>query len=356
MQISFIPSSLRKAWRLPDEATITGGSTPDEERTDILVVAASEADGIRNPALLAGRAIVDAVDSHPEAIQVRDWFRTGYSDVVIQESERLIQPSKSIPTPFFGMIGQSDNMRKLFAQIQSVSSTMATVLIRGESGTGKELVARAVHDCSDRKDGPFIPVNCAAIPETLLEDDLFGHVRGAFTDARTDRIGKIEAADKGTLFLDEIGDMPPSLQVKLLRVLQERMIQPLGTSTSRSVNVRVVTATAANLEERIATGGFREDLYYRLNVVPLILPPLRDRRADIPLLIDHFSRKLAERHTLPLPRFSEEAIQALQNRDWPGNIRELEHVMERTMVLNDDRGIITPELLPDDTLKREALS
>ena len=356
MRISFIPSSLRKAWQLPDEATLAGDISPDKERPDILVVAAKETDGIGDPTLAAVRVIVDAIDRDTTPRQIRDWFRIGYSDVVVQESERVIRPRKPLPAPFFGMIGQSDSMRKLFAQIQSVASTMATVLIRGESGTGKELVARAIHQCSKRKEGPFIPVNCAAIPESLLEDDLFGHVRGAFTAARTDRIGKIEAANKGTLFLDEIGDMAPALQVKLLRVLQERIIQPLGTSTSRPVDVRVVTATAADLEKLIESGGFREDLYYRLNVVPLLLPPLRDRRADIPLLIDFFSRKLAERHNLPVPRFSEEAMQTLQQRDWPGNIRELEHVMERTMVLNDDQGIITPELLPDETLKREDLS
>ncbi|MGE5784286.1 MAG: sigma-54 interaction domain-containing protein, partial [Myxococcales bacterium] len=213
-----------------------------------------------------------------------------------------------------------------------VAATSSTVLILGESGTGKELTARAIHQHSPRSDKPFVAVNCSAIPVDLVESELFGHVRGAFTGATATREGLFEAANLGTIFLDEVGDLPPLAQVKLLRVLQEGEIKRVGSNETRSVDVRVIAATNVDLRSRIADGGFREDLYYRLNVVAISLPPLRDRQDDIPLLAYHFLRKYAARTGRNVHRISAEAMQALQSQTWPGNVRELENAIEYAIV------------------------
>jgi two-component system response regulator HydG len=234
---------------------------------------------------------------------------------------------------FDHLIGQSRPMRALFEAMALVAPTDATVLITGASGTGKGLVAQALHGASPRRAHPLVTINCAAIPAGLLESELFGHERGAFTGAVQRHLGKFEQADRGTLFLDEICDMPAPLQAKLLLVLQERRIERLGGERSIPVDVRIIAATNQDLEEAVRRGSFREDLYFRLSVVPLPLPSLRERREDIPLLADHFLRLYAERHQRPLKGFAPRAMDLLMHYDWPGNVRELEHAIERAVIL-----------------------
>ncbi len=238
-----------------------------------------------------------------------------------------------------GIIGESGQMLEVISLVRRVASSEATVLIRGESGTGKELIAKAIHYASPRTRRPLIRVNCAALPENLLESELFGHERGAFTGAVAARKGRFELADGGTLFLDEIGDLPPHLQAKLLRVLQEKEFERVGSSKPLSVNVRVLSATHRDLEAQIKTGQFREDLYYRLNVVTILLPPLRERRQDIPALMDHFLRSLARKNGKTIRGFTREARDALLRYDFPGNVRELENLIERAVVLTRDEVI-----------------
>jgi two-component system response regulator AtoC len=230
------------------------------------------------------------------------------------------------------MIGKSRPMRQLFEMIRLVADSEATVLIQGESGTGKELVARTIHRLSSRREQPFVVVDCGSLPESLLESELFGHVKGAFTGAQVTRRGLFEEADGGTIFLDEIGDTSLHFQSKLLRVLQEGEIKPVGSSRSIKVDVRVVSASNRELSELVKSKAFREDLYYRLAVLPLLLPPLRERREDIPLLVEHFLAISAERHRKPLPAVSLDALQALKQAPWSGNIRELQHLIERVVV------------------------
>jgi DNA-binding NtrC family response regulator len=244
-------------------------------------------------------------------------------------------------------IGESPAIRKVLETVERVADTRTTVLITGESGTGKELIARMLHERSSRADKPFVALSCAAIPETLLEVELFGAVKGAYTGADADRVGKFEAADGGTLFLDEIGDIPSLIQVKLLRVLQEREIERLGSNTPIPIDVRLVTATNRDLEAAVESGAFRSDLYYRLQVVHIHLPPLRERREDIPLLADYFLRKFAEENGRALRTISDEAMRLLQNACWKGNVRELENVIESAVVLAPpDAETLLPEHLP----------
>ena len=236
---------------------------------------------------------------------------------------------------FEKIVGDSDNMTKLFKLIGKVASSESTVLILGESGTGKELVARAIHYNSPRADGTFVPVNCGAIPEELLESELFGHEKGAFTGAFRTRIGRFELAEGGSIFLDEIAEMSPNLQVKLLRVIQEREFERVGGARTLKADVRIIAATNKNLEEEIARGRFREDLYYRLNVIPLNLPPLRERGSDIELLAEHFIQSYAQSHACTVAGFSPDALSALRRYRWPGNVRELENLIERMAVLSE---------------------
>jgi two-component system nitrogen regulation response regulator GlnG len=244
---------------------------------------------------------------------------------------------------FSALIGRHPRMQDVYKTIGRIAGTDVTVLLRGESGTGKELVARAIHSYSRRSGRPFVAVSCAAIPGTLLESEMFGHERGAFTDAKERRLGKFELAHGGTLYLDEIGDMPLELQTKLLRALQERTIERLGGQESIRIDVRVLAATNRDLEALMREGKFREDLYYRLNVVTLNLPPLRERRRDIPLLVEHFLAKYAEE--LGERAVAPEALDRLVGHDWPGNVRELENVIQRAMVMAQS-GAILPEHLP----------
>ena len=245
---------------------------------------------------------------------------------------------------FEGIIGSSPLLREVLDRVLIVGPTTCTVLIEGETGTGKELVARAIHMQSRRRTCPFVKLNCAAIPEDLLESELFGHERGAFTGAAVQRIGRFEAANGGTLFLDEIGDMPFCLQAKLLRVLQEQEFERLGSTQTRRVDVRVVAATNHNLAAMVAEKQFRTDLYYRLNVFPIALPPLRLRSSDIPLLVAHFVHKFAERMSKQISRAPTEAMEALVRCPWPGNIRELENLIERAVILTSGDLLQIPSL------------
>ncbi len=245
-----------------------------------------------------------------------------------------------------GIIGSSGKMQSVYELIERVAPTNASVLIRGESGVGKELIADAIHYGSLRNKKPFIKVNCAALPDSLIESELFGHERGAFTGANILRKGRFEAADGGTIFLDEIGDLPSSTQVKLLRILQEREFERLGSTKSIKVDVRVICATNRNLEEAIEENKFREDLYYRINVFPLFIPPLRERLNDIPGLADHFIAKFNKTHNKTIKRVSASAIDMLMVYHWPGNIRELENCIERACILSSDNVIRSSNLPP----------
>lgn len=247
-----------------------------------------------------------------------------------------------VPPPLF--IGEHPLMQKIYAMVHRVATTDATVLITGESGTGKELVARSIHNLGARATHPFVAINCAALTEELLESELFGHVRGAFTGASSSRIGMFQLADHGTIFLDEIGEMPISLQAKLLRVLQSKEIRPVGADRVTAVNVRVIAATNKDLNREVEKGTFREDLFYRLQVIPIHLPPLRARRSDIPLLVRYFLDKNRHKYSNAL-QISDDAMVYLWEYDWPGNVRELENLVERMAILSDT-GLIIPEDLP----------
>jgi Nif-specific regulatory protein len=244
---------------------------------------------------------------------------------------------------FENIIGKSTKMQQVFSMLETVAPSDATILVRGETGTGKELIATAVHNLSQRKNGPYIKLNCAAISETLLESELFGHEKGAFTDAKETRKGRFELADGGTLFLDEIGDITPALQVKLLRILQEQEFERVGGTKTIKTNVRLVAATNRNLEEMVKKGEFREDLFYRLNVIPINLPPLRERYEDVKLLVEHYLRKFMKEHRKQMS-LSKPALELLLDYPWPGNIRELQNTMER-IVLICPEGEIMPEML-----------
>jgi two-component system, NtrC family, response regulator PilR len=244
------------------------------------------------------------------------------------------------------IIGQSPKMRALFDLIQTIAPQSSRILITGESGTGKELVARAIHENSARAQAPFITINCGAFPETLLESELFGYMKGAFTGANENRRGLFQAADGGTLFMDEIGNMSLTMQVKLYRVLQEGKVRPLGSNEEINVDVRVIAATNKDFEKEIAEGRFREDLYYRLSVIPIQLPPLRDRREDIPLLARHFFERFRKSMDKPISGVSPEAMRQLESYDWPGNVRELENTIERAVALESGTEI-TLHVLPD---------
>ncbi|MDL1970881.1 MAG: sigma-54 dependent transcriptional regulator [Candidatus Desulfofervidaceae bacterium] len=251
---------------------------------------------------------------------------------------------------FGNIIGKSKPMQEVFDLIRKVAKTKATVLITGESGTGKELVAKAIHYNSPRREKPFISVNCAALTETLLESELFGHEKGSFTGAIALRKGRFELADEGTLFLDEVSEMSPSLQVKLLRVLQEREFERVGGTKTIKINVRIIAASNRDLREEVESGRFREDLFYRLNVVHIHLPPLRKRGDDIPLLVAHFLRKYAKEVGAKEVKISPEALNLIYNYSWPGNVRELENAIERAVILSSGQEI-KPEHLPEDLRK-----
>lgn len=267
-------------------------------------------------------------------IDIRDGsFASVASSTLSMNKDLYVEEEIRPEAGFAGIVGRSPALREVLQLVDMVAATDSTVLLLGETGTGKELIARAIHDRSHRRDRNFVKLNCAAIPSGLLESELFGHERGAFTGAITQKIGRLELADQGSLFLDEIGDIPLELQPKLLRVLQEREFERLGSTRTKNVNVRVVAATHRNLEEMILEKQFRRDLYYRLNVFPISIPPLRERTEDIPLLVRHFVQQFAQRMNKRIESISSETMQALTRYPWPGNIRELQNIMERAVVI-----------------------
>ncbi|HUA20722.1 MAG TPA: sigma-54 dependent transcriptional regulator [Bryobacteraceae bacterium] len=261
----------------------------------------------------------------------------------LREENRELRAELSQRYQFDNIVGRSEAMREIFATIERVAPTRATVLLCGESGVGKDMIARAIHHHSPRTDKPFVKINCTALPENLMESELFGYEKGAFTGANVSKPGKFEQADTGTVFLDEIGDVPPGIQVKLLRILQEREFERLGSNKTRHVDVRVLAATNVDLRAALEQGEFREDLYYRLNVLPINIPPLRDRKEDIPFLAKHFVAKLSKDLGSRVESISDAAIQRLMEYHWPGNVRELENVIERSLVLGNG-----PVLEPSD--------
>ncbi|HEX9383819.1 MAG TPA: sigma-54 dependent transcriptional regulator [Gemmatimonadaceae bacterium] len=263
-------------------------------------------------------------------------LRNALSHLDLQEENARLKQSIDAP---FEIVGKTPVMRALMEKVEKVAATPARVLITGDNGTGKELVARALHRMSPRAAKPFVEVNCAAIPGELIESELFGHMKGSFTGAISDRAGKFEQANKGTLFLDEIGDMSLAAQAKVLRVLQDNVITRIGGAKPISVDVRVIVATNKTLENEIAAGKFREDLYYRLNVVPIHVPPIRERREDIPTLAQYFAATLSAREGIPPRTFTQDALERLSSLDWPGNVRELRNTVERLLILAPDSQI-----------------
>jgi len=268
----------------------------------------------------------------------------------LKQENHLLRKAVRDQYRFEHLVGTSAPMRRVLDFVEKVADSESTVLIQGDSGTGKELIARMLHFNSMRRDRPLVPVNCGAIPENLLESELFGHEKGAFTGAAHTRLGRFELAHGGTLFLDEIGELPLSLQVKLLRVLQERCFERVGGNKTIHVDVRIIAATNQNLEQAVTERRFRQDLYYRLHVIPIEVPPLRERRSDIPLLVNHFVERLNEQRKTEIAGMDREALARLMDYDWPGNIRELENMVERAVVLKK-KGLITVADLPDRLAK-----
>src|SRR5215468_2423505 len=275
-----------------------------------------------------------------------------YSDALssfqLEKAEPVPEVSTATPSNdqlFPGIVGRSSALRQILKLVELVAASDTTVLLLGETGTGKELIARAIHERSQRQKQAFVTLNCAAIPGSLFESELFGHERGAFTGASVQRAGRLELADRGTLFLDEVGDMPLELQPKLLRTLQEHTYERLGSSRTKNVDVRLVAATNCDLEQLMEEKQFRSDLYYRLNVFPIRLPPLRERREDIPLLVQHFTQKYARQMGKQIDTIPESTIQKLQRWSWPGNVRELENLIERSVILTT--GSVLAVTLPE---------
>jgi DNA-binding NtrC family response regulator len=308
------------------------GSTPEGERPQILMMTAHATVESAIEAMKLGA--LDYLQKPFEIDELLVVVTRAIDHQRLRGEYRYLRSERDEQFDHYGIVGRSRVMEEIIQRAERVAETKSTVLITGETGTGKELVARAIHNRSAQRDMPLIRVNCAAIPESLLESELFGHVRGAFTGAATTKKGKFALADGGTIFLDEIGTMSPALQSKLLRVLQEREFEPLGSERTEKIDVRVIAATNRDLRQMVAEGKFQEDLFYRLNVIPIELPPLRERRDDIPALVDHFLKKHAQRTGRRIERIDDGVLAQLQQYDWPGNVRELENVIERAVVLS----------------------
>ncbi|PYR28920.1 MAG: hypothetical protein DMF92_13095 [Acidobacteria bacterium] len=308
------------------------GATPEGERPQILMMTAHATVESAIEAMKLGA--LDYLQKPFEIDELLVVVRRALEHQQLRTEYRYLVSERDEQFGHYGIIGRSRAMEEVIRRAEMVAETKSTVLITGETGTGKELVARAIHDRSAQREMPLIKVNCAAIPETLLESDLFGHVRGAFTGATTTKKGKFALADGGTIFLDEIGAISLTVQSKLLRVLQEREFEPLGAERTEQVDLRVIAATNRDLRQMVAEGKFQEDLFYRLNVIPIAIPPLRERRDDIPALIDHFAAKHAQRTGRRFDRIDDGVLASLQQYDWPGNVRELENTIERAVVLS----------------------
>ena len=316
----------------------------DPELITIIMTAFASTDTAVD-ALRLGAA--DYVHKSPNAVNdLRLRVRKELERKQLQQENVLLKRALNTPHKFANIVGSSSPMMAVFELIQTIAPTGSTVLITGESGTGKELVARAIHAGSPRSDRPFVAVNCGALPDTLLDSELFGHMRGAFTGADTNKKGLLEVAEKGTIFLDEIGEMSPMVQVKLLRVLQERKFRRLGGTEEVEANIRIIAATNRDLSKMVASGDFREDLFYRINVIPVKLPPLRERQEDIQALAEHFVEKFALQMKKDLHGISGAAMSCLRNYSWPGNVRELENAIERAVALERNPSVL-PDSLPE---------
>src|SRR3954468_14973566 len=312
-------------------------STPEGDRSQVLMMTAHATVESAIEAMKLGA--LDYLQKPFEIDELLVVVRRALDHQRLRTEHRYLLSERDEQFDHYGIIGRSKSMEEAIRRAELVAATKSTVLITGETGTGKELVARAIHDRSAQRNMPLIKVNCAAIPETLLESELFGHVRGAFTGAVTTKKGKFALADGGTIFLDEIGTMSPTLQSKLLRVLQEREFEPLGSERTERVDLRVIAATNRDLRQMVSEGKFQEDLFYRLNVIPIEIPPLRERRDDIPSLVEHFIRKHAQRVGRRIERLEDSVMTGLQQYDWPGNVRELENTIERAVVLSTGTAI-----------------
>jgi DNA-binding NtrC family response regulator len=308
------------------------GSAPEAERPQILMMTAHATVESAIEAMKLGA--FDYLQKPFEVDELLVVVRRALDHQRLRTEYRYLLSERDEQFDHYGIVGRSRAVQEVIKRAELVAETKSTVLILGETGTGKELVARAIHDRSAQRSMPLIKVNCAAIPEALLESELFGHIRGAFTGATTNKKGKFALADGGTIFLDEIATMSPTLQSKLLRVLQEREFEPLGAERSQRVDVRVIAATNRDLRQLVAQGKFQDDLFYRLNVIPIEIPPLRERREDIPALVEHFIRKHAQRTGRRIERLDDDALAGLQQYEWPGNVRELENTIERAVVLS----------------------
>jgi len=304
---------------------------PESERPQMVMMTAHGSTQIVREAFKLG--VEDFLEKPFEVDELLALARRAVRSQRLQTEKQYLISERDAEFNHYGIVGRSRAMQEVLQRAELVAQTKSTVLVTGETGTGKEMVARAIHHRSAQRDMPLIKVNCAAIPETLLESELFGHVRGAFTGATNTKRGKFALADGGSIFLDEIGTLTTAIQAKLLRVLQEREFEPLGAERTQKVDLRVIAATNRDLKQMVSDAKFQEDLYYRLNVIPIGIPPLRERREDIPILIDHFVEKHRQRTGKRVDRVEPEVIESLQRYDWPGNVRELENTIERAVVL-----------------------
>ena len=327
-------------------------TTPAAERPQIVMMTAHGSTQLVREAFKLG--VVDFLEKPFEVDELIALARRAVKQVRTETERQYLISERDAEFNHYGLVGRSRAMQEVIARADLVAQTKSTVLITGETGTGKEMVARLVHHRSAQRDMPLIKVNCAAIPETLLESELFGHVRGAFTGATMTKRGKFALADGGSIFLDEIGTLGIGVQAKLLRVLQEREFEPLGAERTQSVDVRVIAATNRDLKQMVAEGRFQEDLYYRLNVIPIEIPPLRERRDDIPVLVEHFVAKHTLRTGKPIDRVDDEAVQVLQRNEWPGNVRELENTIERAVVLTTGRILTAASISTIGTISAPA--
>ncbi len=329
---------------LPDMNGLRVLETVKQKKPETLVIMITATKTIKTAVEAMKLGAYDYVTKPFDIDELRLIVNRALSTQALQKEVQYLREEVDKTFGFGNMIGKSKGMKEIFKVIKQIADSKTTVLIMGESGTGKELIARAIHYNSNRKNYPFVAINCAAIPETLIESELFGHEKGAFTNAIEKKLGRVELAHQGTLFLDEIGELSLTTQAKMLRFLEEKELNRVGGSKTIKVDVRLVTATNRDLAQLLNKGEFRKDLFYRINVVPIVIPPLRERKEDIPLLCDHFIKKFSEENSKNVKGISKEALELMIHYDWPGNVRELENLIERIMALTSSEFIQVEEL------------